>query len=66
MDKIVDKRRIYINLYNSVNKFKRVLFDDSDYFSYSDMLFISESFGEKIRLQDYQLGEFFNSDIRIR
>lgn len=66
VDKIVDKRRIYVNSYNSVNKFKRVLFDDSDYFSYSDVLFIAQSFGEKIRLQNYQFTEFYNSDLRAR
>ena len=45
IDKIVDKRRLYINSFNSLNRFKRVLFDDSDYFSFSDVLFISQSFG---------------------
>jgi len=45
LDKIVDKRRFYVNTPSTLNRFKRVLFDDSDYFSYTDVLFISQSFG---------------------
>ena len=66
VDKVVDTRRIYINSYNSLNKFKRILFDDSDYFSYSDILFLSQSFGEKIRIQDYQFRDFSTADVRTR
>ena len=49
--KVVDKRRLYVNAVSTLHRFKRVLFDDVDYFSYSDVLFISQSFGEKVRLQ---------------
>ena len=66
IDKIVDKRRLYINAFGSLNRFKRVLFDDSDYFSFTDVLFVSQSFGERVRFQDYQYGEFFGSDIKTR
>lgn len=53
--KVVDTRRIYINDYKSVQTFKRVLFDDSDYFSLSDVYLLSQPMGEKIRIHNYQL-----------
>lgn len=43
--KVVDTRRIYINDYKSVQTFKRVLFDDSDYFSLSDVYLLSQPMG---------------------
>ena len=62
--KIVDKRRIYINKISSLCTFKRILFDDCDYFSYSDVLLISQSFGEKIRMHDYQMNEYNSLDLQ--
>jgi len=64
--KTADRRRLYINAFDSANRFKRVLFDDCDYFSFSDVFIISESFGEKIRLHNYNFAQFFSSDLGTR
>ena len=55
---VVDRRRIYVNHYGQLNCFTRVLFDDSDYFSLSDVYLLAQPLGEKVRLHEYQLGEF--------
>lgn len=55
---VVDRRRLYLNHYSNLNTFKRVLFDDIDYFSYTDVYFLSQPMGEKIRIHEYQFHEF--------
>jgi hypothetical protein len=37
-----------------VSTFKRILFDDSDYFSLSDVYLLSQTMGEKVRIHGYQ------------
>lgn len=63
---VVDRRRIYVNNPTGLNTFKRILFDDSDYFSLSDVYLLSQSMGEKVRLHDYQFGEFWGMDVENR
>lgn len=63
---ISDRRRIYINSTTSLNTFKRILFDDVDYFSFSDVYMISQAMGDKIRTSDYQLLEFNGMDMQSR
>jgi hypothetical protein len=43
-----------------------VLFDDSDYFSLSDVYLLSQPMGEKVRLHDYQLGSFWAMGVEER
>ena len=56
--KITDSRTIYINNASNLKTFKRVLFDDSDYFSKTDVYILAQSMGEKIRYHDYNYSEF--------
>ena len=60
---VADRRRVYINNPTSLNTFKRILFDDSDYFSLSDVYLLSQPMGEKVRLHNYQLCEFISMDL---
>lgn len=62
----VEHRRIYINSYTSVNTFKRVLFDDCDYFSLTDVYLLSQPMGEKIRIHNYQLSDFHLQSLQTR
>jgi hypothetical protein len=55
---IADKRRIYINQHRYLNTFQRIIFEDTDYFSYSDVGIIAMGFGEKIRMHKYCLNDF--------
>jgi hypothetical protein len=63
---VVDRRRIYVNNPSALNTFKRILFDDSDYFSLSDVYLVSQSMGEKVRMHDYQFADFWNMDVENR
>lgn len=63
---MADRRRVYINNPTSLNTFKRILFDDSDYFSLSDVYLLSQPMGEKVRLHNYQLCEFISMDMQTR
>lgn len=63
---VVDSRRIYINNPSALNTFKRILFDDIDYFSLSDVYLVSQSMGEKIRMHEYRLCDFWNMDVEAR
>lgn len=63
---IVDKRRIYINSFTSLNTFKRILFDDCDYFSYTDLYIVSQSMGDKVRVHPFQMRQFSQMDMKER
>jgi hypothetical protein len=63
---VVDRRRIYVNNPTGLNTFKRILFDDSDYFSLSDVYLLSQSMGEKVRLHEYQFAEFWAMEVESR
>lgn len=63
---VADQRRIYINSYSSLNCFKRVLFDDSDFFSLTDVYLIAQPMGEKVRIHPYQLSEFTGFSLETR
>lgn len=63
---VVDHRRVYINNHNFLNTFKRILFDDSDYFSLSDVYLLSQTMGEKIRIHNYQLSDFYGQSLEVK
>jgi hypothetical protein len=63
---VVETRRIYVNNYSYVNTFKRILFEDSDYFSLSDVYLLSQPMGEKVRIHNCQLCDFYAQDLEAR
>lgn len=64
---IVEKRRLLFNDIKGVATFKRIVFDECDYFSYCDMFLASLHLGHKLRKLDYDLKIFslMDADTRI-
>jgi hypothetical protein len=55
----VSKKQVFINSLMDLDQYKRVEFDQCEYFSFLDVYIGSCYLGTRFRLQGYQLSEFY-------